>query len=56
MNVLRSTTIAPTAFLRPLRDLFTALARPDAAAALDAACQGDPSSTLLLALDEDGVP
>ena len=43
-------------FVAPMRDLFTALARLDAAAALDAACQGDPSSTLLLALDEDGVP
>ena len=43
-------------FVAPMRDLFIALGRPDGAAALDAACHGDPSSTLLLALDEDGVP
>lgn len=43
-------------FVAPMRDLFVALGRPDGAAAIDAACPGDPSSTLLLALDEDGVP
>ena len=43
-------------FVAPMRDLFIALGRPDGAAAIDAACPGDPSSTLLLALDEDGVP
>lgn len=43
-------------FVAPMRDLFIALGRPDSAAAIDAACHGDPSSTLLLALDEDGVP
>lgn len=43
-------------FVAPMRDLFAALGRPDSAAAVDAACRTDPSSTLLLALDEDGVP
>lgn len=43
-------------FVAPMRDLFIALGRPDSAAAIDAACHDDPSSTLLLALDEDGVP
>ena len=43
-------------FVEPMRDLFTALGRPDAAEAISSACRSDPSSTLLLALDEDGVP
>ena len=43
-------------FVAPMRDLFSALGRHDAATALDAACLTDPLSTLLLALDEDGVP
>ncbi len=43
-------------FVAPMRDLFAALGRPDSAAAVDTACHTDPSSTLLLALDEDGVP
>ncbi len=43
-------------FVAPMRDLFSALGRPDAVAALDAACNSNASSTLLLALDECGVP
>ena len=43
-------------FVAPMRDLFAALGRPDSATAVDTACHTDPSSTLLLALDEDGVP
>ncbi len=43
-------------FAAPMRDLFTALGRPDAAQSIASACQTDPSSTLLLALDENGVP
>ena len=43
-------------FVAPMRDLFTALNRPDSVAAIDAACQTEPASTLLLALDEDGEP
>ena len=43
-------------FVAPMRELFIALGRPDAAAAIDAACRGDPAATLLLALDERGVP
>ena len=43
-------------FVAPMRDLFIALGRPDGTAAIDAACHDDPSSTLMLALDEDGVP
>ena len=42
-------------FVEPMRNLFTALGRPDAVAALDAAKTG-PGDTLLLALDEDGIP
>jgi UDP-glucose 4-epimerase len=42
-------------FVEPMRNLFTALGRPDAVAALDAAKTG-PEDTLLLALDEDGIP
>lgn len=42
-------------FVEPMRNLFAALGRPDAVAALDAAKAG-PGDTLLLALDEDGVP
>ena len=43
-------------FVASMRDLFMGLGRPDAVAALDSACRTDPSSTLLLALDEGGVP
>ncbi len=43
-------------FVEPMRGLFQALGRFDAASALDAACQGDPEATLLLALDENGTP
>ena len=43
-------------FAAPMRELFTGLGRPDAARAIDSACRTDPSSTLLLALDEEGVP
>lgn len=42
-------------FVGPMRNLFTALGRPDAVAALNAATTA-PDETLLLALDEDGVP
>ena len=43
-------------FVAPMRDLFTALGRPESVAAIDAVCQSEPASTLLLALDEDGEP
>ena len=43
-------------FVSSMRELFGALGRPDAVAALDDACHSDPSSTLLLALDESGDP
>ena len=43
-------------FVAPMHDLFNALGRPESAAAIHAACHGDPSSTLLLALDEEGEP
>ena len=43
-------------FVVPMRNLFSALGRPDAVATLDDTCKTDPSSTLLLALDEDSAP
>ncbi|MCY3873173.1 MAG: NAD(P)-dependent oxidoreductase [Rhodobacteraceae bacterium] len=43
-------------FVAPMRDLFTALNRPESVAAIDAACHTEPASTLLLALDENGKP
>jgi len=43
-------------FVAPMRDLFLALGRPEAAEALDVACSTDPRKTLVLARDEDGVP
>lgn len=43
-------------FVSPMLDLFAALGRPDAAHAITSACRSDPASTLLLALDENGVP
>ncbi len=43
-------------FVAPMRDLMKGLGRPDAAAAVETACRTDPQSTLLLALDEAGVP
>ena len=43
-------------FVEPMRGLLSALGRPEAAAAIDAACSTDPTATLLLALDEDGQP
>ena len=39
-----------------MRDLMQGLGRPDAAAAVETACKTDPRATLLLALDEAGVP
>jgi UDP-glucose 4-epimerase len=42
-------------FVEPMRNLFTALGRADAVAALDATGTAG-TDTLLLALDEDGVP
>jgi len=43
-------------FVAPMQALFAALGRPDATVVLEAACRTDPSSTLLLALDEKGAP
>ena len=43
-------------FVDPMQSLFKALGREDASSTLARACQTDPSATLLLALDEGGVP
>lgn len=43
-------------FVSSMRELFSALGRSDAVETLDEACRTDPSSTLLLALDENSVP
>ncbi|MDE0111968.1 MAG: NAD(P)-dependent oxidoreductase [Albidovulum sp.] len=43
-------------FVAPMRQLFAALGRPEAADALNSACPSDQESTLLLALDEEGAP
>lgn len=42
-------------FLHPMRKLFAAIGRPEAVAALDASGTNS-EETLLLALDEDGIP